>query len=109
MWLTALRTVAAEATGVDRPTLAIDGKTLRRSHDRKRNLGDKKGTHLFSFIALPARKEASPLFRPLKVREVEGKDWPPSLIQDTVQKIFALRERVAAEIMKELGIEHSRD
>jgi predicted transposase YbfD/YdcC len=39
MWLTALRTAAAEATGVERPTLAIDGKTLRRSHDRRRNLG----------------------------------------------------------------------
>ena len=30
---------AAEATGVERPTLAIDGKTLRRSHDRRHNLG----------------------------------------------------------------------
>jgi predicted transposase YbfD/YdcC len=39
MWLTALREAAAEATGVERPTLAIDGKTLRRSHDRRRNLG----------------------------------------------------------------------
>jgi predicted transposase YbfD/YdcC len=39
MWLTALRTTAAEATGVERPTLAVDGKTLRRSHDRSRNLG----------------------------------------------------------------------
>ena len=39
MWLTALRVAAAEATGVERPTLAIDGKTLRRSHDRRRNLG----------------------------------------------------------------------
>jgi predicted transposase YbfD/YdcC len=39
LWLTALRAAAAEATGVERPTLAIDGKTLRRSHDRKRNLG----------------------------------------------------------------------
>jgi predicted transposase YbfD/YdcC len=38
-WLTALRVAAAEATGVERPTLAIDGKTLRRSHDRRRNLG----------------------------------------------------------------------
>ena len=35
MWLTALRAAAAEATGVERPTLAIDGKTLRRSHDRR--------------------------------------------------------------------------
>lgn len=39
MWLTALRTAAAEAAGVERPTLAIDGKTLRRSHDRRRSLG----------------------------------------------------------------------
>jgi predicted transposase YbfD/YdcC len=39
MWLSALRAAAAEATGVERPTLAIDGKTLRRSHDRRRNLG----------------------------------------------------------------------
>ena len=30
---------AAQVTGVERPTLAVDGKTLRRSHDRKRNLG----------------------------------------------------------------------
>ena len=39
MWLTALRAAAAEAMGVERPTLAIDGKTLRRSHDRSRGLG----------------------------------------------------------------------
>jgi predicted transposase YbfD/YdcC len=39
MWLTALRAAAAKATGVERPTLAIDGKTVRRSHDRRRNLG----------------------------------------------------------------------
>ena len=39
MWLTALRAAAEKVTGVERPTLAVDGKTLRRSHDRKRNLG----------------------------------------------------------------------
>jgi len=39
MWLKALRAAAAKATGVERPTLAVDGKTLRRSHDRRRNLG----------------------------------------------------------------------
>ena len=38
-WLTALRQSAAETTGVQRPTLAVDGKTLRRSHDRGSNLG----------------------------------------------------------------------
>ena len=38
-WLTALREAAAATTGIDRPVLAVDGKTLRRSHDRKRGLG----------------------------------------------------------------------
>jgi predicted transposase YbfD/YdcC len=38
-WLRALRDRAAAATGVERPTLAIDGKTLRRSQDRKNGLG----------------------------------------------------------------------
>ena len=44
-----------------------------------------------------------------KVNEVEGKNWPESLVRDTIAKIFELRERVANEIMKELGIEHSKD
>ena len=38
-WLEALRTRAAAATDVTRPILAVDGKTLRRSHDRKHGLG----------------------------------------------------------------------
>jgi predicted transposase YbfD/YdcC len=38
-WLRSLRDAAAAETGVDRPTLAIDGKTLRRSHDRRNGLG----------------------------------------------------------------------
>ena len=38
-WLRALRVEAEAATGVERPTLAVDGKTLRRSHDRKSGLG----------------------------------------------------------------------
>jgi predicted transposase YbfD/YdcC len=38
-WLSGLRRAATEATGVERPTLAVDGKTLRRSHDRGKNLG----------------------------------------------------------------------
>jgi predicted transposase YbfD/YdcC len=38
-WLQALRDQAAEATGVDKPILAVDGKTVRRSHDRKKDLG----------------------------------------------------------------------
>lgn len=38
-WLGALRDAAATATGIEQPILAIDGKTLRRSHDRQRGLG----------------------------------------------------------------------
>ncbi len=38
-WLNSLRATAAEATGVERPVLAVDGKTVRRSHDRKNGLG----------------------------------------------------------------------
>jgi predicted transposase YbfD/YdcC len=38
-WLNSLRASAAEATGVERPILAVDGKTARRSHDRKNGLG----------------------------------------------------------------------
>lgn len=38
-WLNTLREQAAQVTGVQRPTFAVDGKTLRRSHDRRHNLG----------------------------------------------------------------------
>ncbi len=38
-WLQALRAKAAAATGVDKPVLAVDGKTCRRSHDRSQELG----------------------------------------------------------------------
>jgi predicted transposase YbfD/YdcC len=37
-WFQSLRAQAAEATGVDRPVLAVDGKTARRSHDRSKGL-----------------------------------------------------------------------
>ena len=38
-WLKSLRDAATAATGVEQPVLAIDGKTARRSHDRKNGLG----------------------------------------------------------------------
>lgn len=38
-WLESLRSEAAAATGVTKPVLAVDGKTDRRSHDRKKGLG----------------------------------------------------------------------
>jgi predicted transposase YbfD/YdcC len=38
-WLKSLRAAAAATTGVKQPVLAVDGKTARRSHDRKHGLG----------------------------------------------------------------------
>jgi predicted transposase YbfD/YdcC len=38
-WLQSLRARAAEANCIEQPVLAIDGKTLRRSHDRRNGLG----------------------------------------------------------------------
>src|SRR5580704_12099827 len=38
-WLRSLRAKAEEATGIERPIFAVDGKTSRRSHDRKKELG----------------------------------------------------------------------
>jgi predicted transposase YbfD/YdcC len=38
-WLNSLRATAAGVTGVEQPVLAVDGKTARRSHDRKNGLG----------------------------------------------------------------------
>jgi predicted transposase YbfD/YdcC len=47
-WLEGLRALAAQATGIERPVLPIDGKTLRRSHDRSKGLG---ALHLVSVWA----------------------------------------------------------
>jgi predicted transposase YbfD/YdcC len=38
-WLNSLRATATATTGVEQPVLAVDGKTARRSHDRKNGLG----------------------------------------------------------------------
>src|ERR1019366_4379874 len=38
-WLTSLRAKAADTSEVDKPVLAIDGKTLRRSHNHNKGLG----------------------------------------------------------------------
>ena len=47
-WLQSLRVGAAAETGGDRPVLPVDGKTLRRSHDRQKGLG---ALHLVSVWA----------------------------------------------------------
>jgi predicted transposase YbfD/YdcC len=38
-WLQALRAQAAQTSGIEQPVFAVDGKTARRSHDRKKGLG----------------------------------------------------------------------
>jgi predicted transposase YbfD/YdcC len=38
-WLTSLRAAASASSDVERPVFAVDGKTLRRSHDRQNGLG----------------------------------------------------------------------
>jgi predicted transposase YbfD/YdcC len=38
-WLQSLRAEAVAETGAEQPVLAVDGKTLRRSHDRSKGLG----------------------------------------------------------------------
>jgi predicted transposase YbfD/YdcC len=38
-WVQSLRAEAVAETGVEQPVLAVDGKTLRRSHDRDKGLG----------------------------------------------------------------------
>jgi predicted transposase YbfD/YdcC len=38
-WLQSLRENAAEASGIERPVFAVDGKTARRSHDHNKGLG----------------------------------------------------------------------
>ncbi len=44
-----------------------------------------------------------------KLRDVQQRDWPPSLIQDTVQELLDLRKRLVREVMEELGREHSEE
>lgn len=38
-WLQALRAKAEQASGIDKPIFAVDGKTARRSHDHSKGLG----------------------------------------------------------------------
>jgi predicted transposase YbfD/YdcC len=38
-WLESLRAKATASSGIDKPVLAVDGKTARRSHDRQKGLG----------------------------------------------------------------------
>jgi len=47
-WLESPRDNAAAAAGIDQPIPAIDGKSLRRSHDRSRGLGALHGVSVWA-------------------------------------------------------------
>jgi predicted transposase YbfD/YdcC len=47
-WLQVLRAKAAEASDVDRPVFAVDGKTARRSHDHSLGLGAMHSVSVFA-------------------------------------------------------------
>jgi len=40
-----------------------------------------------------------------KIKEVQEKQWPESLIDEAVSQILAVKNRVAAEVMREFGAE----
>lgn len=40
-----------------------------------------------------------------KIKEVQDKQWPESLIDETIGQILAVKNRVAAEVMREFGAE----
>jgi hypothetical protein len=42
-----------------------------------------------------------------KLREVQAKDWPESLIEDTIGRLLGLRERLVGEILLELGRDYA--
>ena len=51
-WLQSLREKAAEETRVEQPILAVDGKTARRSHDRKKELGALHSVSVWAISAM---------------------------------------------------------
>ena len=69
-WLQSLRAQAADAMDVDKPVLAIDGKTARRSHDRNHGLGALHAVSVWASefglslgqIAAPRNRTKSPRF-----------------------------------------------
>ena len=62
-WLNSLRATAAEVTGVEQPILAVDGKTARRSHDRKNGrrlaFGQRLGQRVWSVARTGGVREKS--------------------------------------------------
>jgi predicted transposase YbfD/YdcC len=80
-WLRTLRDQAAATTGVERPTLAVDGKTLRRSHDRGKGLGalhavsvwaSEYGLSLGQVACAEKSNEITAIPEVLKLVDVEG-------------------------------------
>jgi hypothetical protein len=44
-----------------------------------------------------------------KIKEVQEKQWPESLIDETIGQILELKNRVAAEVMREFGAEKPQE
>jgi predicted transposase YbfD/YdcC len=80
-WLRSLRTEAAAETGVEQPVLAVDGKTARRSHDRKNGLGalhsvsawaSEYGLSLGQFACAEKSNEITAIPELLKLVDIKG-------------------------------------
>jgi predicted transposase YbfD/YdcC len=80
-WLQSLRATAATATGVERPILAVDGKTARRGHDRKNGLGalhsvsvwaSDFGLSLGQVACAEKSNEITAIPEPLKLIDIKG-------------------------------------
>lgn len=44
-----------------------------------------------------------------RIREVQEKDWPPQLVEETLQQLLGLRKRYIAEILAELGSAYEKE
>lgn len=106
--LDALKETVSQAVKVHKTRIAVAAEEYLRTLDSK---------HLELLTQLGMRNAATRWkavtdltdMAVAKIKEIEGKDWPQRFIDDTMAKVFEVRERVANEIMKELGTEHSAE
>jgi hypothetical protein len=106
--LDALKETVSQAVKVHKTRIAVAAEEYLRTLDSK---------HLELLTQLGMRNAATRWkavtdltdMAIAKIKEIEGKDWPQRFIDDTMAKVFEVRERVANEIMKELSTEHSAE
>ena len=100
-WLTSLRDAAAKANGLTQPIFAVEGKTLRRSHDRAKGLG---ALHSVRIWARESGLSLGPVACAEKSKEITA--IPERLrlvdIQGAIITIDAMgtQKAIAAEIIK---------